>query len=136
MKPFPVKAEKLTGSTDDKLVIKRAQKYFRVITGKTKRQPYIRSAYFGKQKIFFTYFWRHLFQKPPRVRKIRAMYLPCAIELIQNCKNAPTTKPNPAKKIELLHRFCGVTKYKEIFYVQIKENVNTKRCEFISIVLP
>ena len=135
MIPFPVKSKRLSGSSD-KEVIKKAQDCFKIIKRKTKRQPYIRSAYFGKQKVFFTYFWKHVFQKPPRQRRIRLSFLPCAIELIQKTRNAPSTKPNPNKKSELLHRFYGMTKSKEIFYVQIKENVNTDRKEFMSLVLP
>lgn len=129
---FPVKANKITGSSD-KEVIKKAKDYFTVIERRTKRRPYIRSAYFGKQKIFFTYFWSHLYQKPPKERKRRLVYLPCALELIQGNKNAPVSMVNPAKKSELLHRFMGITKEKEVFYVQIKENVNTDRKEFMSV---
>jgi len=134
--PFPVKSEKLSGAGDDKEILKRAREYFEALMRKTKRQPYMRSAYFGKQKIFFTYFWKHLYQKSPRQRRHRVVFLPCAIELIKKSRNAPTTKPNPNKKSELLHRFYGITKKREIFYVQIKENVTTDRKELMSVVLP
>lgn len=135
MKPFPVKSQKLAGSSD-KEVIKKAQRYFSNIKRKTKRRTYIRSAYFGKQKIFFTHFWTHLFQKTPRRRRQRLAFLPCAVELIKKCRNEPTTKTNPNKKSEMLHRFYGITKEKEVFFVQIKENVNTDRKELMSIVVP
>jgi len=133
---FPVKSTKLSGAGSDKEILKRASDYFRALMCRTKRQPYIRSAYFGKQKIFFTYFWKHLYQKPPRQRKEKVLFLPCAIELVQKSRNTPTSKPNPNKKSELLYRFYGVTRNKEKFYVQVKENVNTKRKEFMSIVIP
>jgi len=132
-KPFLVKTEKLTGSSDNKIVIKRAQEYFKALMHKTKRQPYIRSAYFEKKKIFFTYFWKHLYQKPPRERKIRVMFLPCAIELIKNCRNAPESMINTSKEVEIFHRFTGITKGREIFFVQIKENIKTDRKEFMSV---
>lgn len=74
VKPFIVSTQKLSGSSDDKEVVKRAQDYFRVLMRRTKRQSYIRSAYFDKKKIFFTYFWKHLYQKPPKQRKIRVMF--------------------------------------------------------------
>ena len=135
MNPFPVKTNKLTGSSG-KEVMKKAQDYFKIIKRRTKRQPYVRSAYWGKQKIFFTYFWKHLYQKPPSQRKERVQYLPCAIELIEKGRNEPTTKPNPNKKSEVLHRFYGVTKEKKEFYVQIKENINSKRKELMSVVVP
>ena len=132
MKPFPVKTEKLAGYSDQE-VIKKAKDYFKAVERKTKRQPYIRSAYFGKQKIFFTYFWKHLYQKPPRERRRRLQFFPCALELIQKCRNAPESMINVSKEIEILHRFRGVTKDKQVFFVQIKENRKTDRKEFMSV---
>ena len=43
------------------------------IEKRTKRKPYVRSAYFSKQKIFFDYFWLHLRQKPfaERARRLK-----------------------------------------------------------------
>ncbi|MBL7053228.1 MAG: hypothetical protein ISS02_01000 [Candidatus Portnoybacteria bacterium] len=38
-----------------------------------------------------------------------------------NKKNNPSSKENPNKKTEIFHRFAGITKDKELFYVQIKE---------------
>ena len=132
MIPFPVKSVKLTGSSD-KEVIKKAQDYFKLIGRKSKRQPYVRSAYFDKQKIFFTYFWKHFYQKPPAERRRRLQLLPCAIELIQKSRNEPESITNTSKITELFHRFTGVTKNKEIFFVQIKENRRTDRKEFMSV---
>ncbi|OGM24348.1 hypothetical protein A2715_02435 [Candidatus Woesebacteria bacterium RIFCSPHIGHO2_01_FULL_39_32] len=134
MKPFPVKSDKLdVRGFDNRQVVKIAQDFFKALMHKTKRQLYIRSAYFGKKKIFFTYFWKHLYQKSPRQRRIRIVYLPCAIELIQKCRNAPDSMINTSKEIEMFHRFTGITKEKELFYVQIKENIKTDRKEFMSV---
>jgi hypothetical protein len=133
VKPFPVKTGKISGGSGDKEVLKKAQDYFAALMRRTKRQPYIRSAYFGKQKIFFTYFWKHLYQKPPRQRRIRVVYLPCAIELIQKSRNEPESMINTGKKVEIFHRFAGITRDKELFYVQIKENIKTDRKEFMSV---
>ncbi len=135
MKPFPVKSQKLSGSSNIE-IIKKAQDYFKLIERETKRQPYVRSAFFGKQKIFFTFFWKHLYQKSPKERRRRLQYFLCAIELIENSRNTPTMKPNPNKKSEILYRFYGITKDKEIFYTQVKENITTKRLELMSIVIP
>lgn len=135
MKPFPVKADKIM-ARGDKESVKKGQEYFKVIQRKSKRQAYIRSAYFEKQKIFFTYFWKHLYQKPPRIRRLRIKFLPCAIELIQKSRNEPIITQNPAKKSEIFYRFYGTTRHKEMFYVQIKENVRTGRKELMSIVNP
>ena len=82
------------------------------IKKQTKRRPYVRSTYFNKQKIFFDFFWKHLFQKNP--------------------KNHPLSEENPHKKSEILHRFAGLTKDKELFYVQIKENKRNNKKYFMS----
>lgn len=60
---YQTKANKLSGSNYAEIK-KRAMFVFNQIKKKTKRQAYIRSAYFQKDKIFFNYFWDHLFQKP------------------------------------------------------------------------
>ena len=134
MKPFPVKAEKLdVKGLDNRQVVKKAQSVYSILIRKTKRRAYIRSAYFNKQKIFFSFFWKHLYQKPPRQRRIRIVFLSCAIELIQRCRNKPESIINTSKKVEIFHRFTGITKSKEIFYVQIKENIKTDRKEFMSV---
>jgi hypothetical protein len=75
MKPFSVKSEKLTGGLDDKEIMKRAQDYLKSLLHKTKRQPYTRSAYFNRKKIFFTYFWKHLYQKTSVPKKTKGIVL-------------------------------------------------------------
>jgi len=89
---------------------------------RTKRKSYIRLAYFNKQKIFFDYFWAHLLQKNLRERIRRLKYLPCALDLIRNSRIDPVSIENADNRNEMLHRFIGKTKDKEIFFVQIKEN--------------
>ena len=59
---FPVKSKQLSGSNYAD-VKKLAEKLFADLKRKTKRSPYIRSAYFSKEKIFLNYFWDHLKQK-------------------------------------------------------------------------
>lgn len=127
-----MKAKPLSGSSWDEIA-PQARSIIRTITRKTKRQPYIRSAYFSKQKIFLSYFWEHLIQKqfPDRVRRLR--YLPCGIELIQHSREEPTTKSNPNKKGELLHRFQGIAPDGKRFVVQIKEVRKSGRKELMSI---
>ena len=101
------------------------------IAGKTKRRPYIRSRYFDKQKIFFDYFWPHLFQKNPKERFRRLKFFAAALEAIQESGNHPTSIENPNKN-EVLHRFAALTKDKELFYLQIKENKRKGRKYFMS----
>jgi len=105
---------------------------FNQIKRKTKRKPYLRSAYFNKQKIFFDFFWMHLFQKSPKERVKRLQYFEAALEVIKKSKNHPLSQENPHKKGEILHRFLGLTKDKELFYVQIKEDKRSGRKYFMS----
>ena len=78
-------------------------------------------------------FWQHLHEKNLRDKARRPALFPCAIELIQETKFRPTTKENPNKKGELLHRFAGSTPDNEIFFVQIKEGGQTKQKYLISV---
>ena len=132
MQYYKTKAGKLPG-TSYKEVHKQARAVFNQIKKRTKRKPYIRSAYFNKQKIFFDFFWVHIAQKrePDRVRRLK--YFQCAIEVVKNSRINPKIMQNPANIQELLHKFGGVTKEKEKFIVQIKENVRTNRKQLMSI---
>jgi len=135
MIPYPTKTEKLPG-TNYAEVRKNATFLFTQIKRKTKRRPYIRSAYFNKQKIFFDYFWQHLQQKGPKERFKRLKYFGTALEVIKNSRNSPSSKQNPNKPNEILHRFAGLTKNKELFYVQIKEDKKSGRKYFMSCFPP
>ena len=131
MIPYQNSKNKLKGA-NYKEVRKNAIIVFNQIKRKTKREPYLRSAYFQKQKIFFDYFWTHLRQKRAKERFKRLQYFEVAVELIKNSKNHPCSKQNPNKKIEIFHRFAGLTKDKKLFYVQIKENKRSDKKYFIS----
>ncbi len=74
----------------------------------------------------------HLFQKRPKERLQRLLYFEAAIELIRYSRNHPCSKQNPNMEREILHRFAGLTKNKERFYVQIKENKRNNKKYFIS----
>ncbi|MCL5410824.1 MAG: hypothetical protein M1324_03135 [Patescibacteria group bacterium] len=128
---YKTKIRKL-GGTSYKEVVEKARRVYHDIEKRSKRSAYLKSAYFSK-KVFFNLFWEHINQKSPRDRIRRLKLLPCAIELIENSKNKPTSKKNPNNKNEILHRFGGVTLTGELFYVQIKENAKTKRRDFISV---
>jgi hypothetical protein len=122
MKAYKTKLKQLSGSSY-KEVHKKAEDHFKKIQIKTKRRPYVRSAYFKKNKIFLGLFWSHLYNKTNLKDKIRRLKLfPCAVELIQKSTFEPTSKENPNKKSEILHRFGGITGNNELFYVQIKED--------------
>ena len=122
MKAYPTKARKLPG-THWWQVSKKAFGLYSQIRKKTKRRPYIRSAYFDKEKIFLELFWRHLHEKSNiRDKTRRVKYFPCAIELIEKSRFEPSKKPNPNRKNEEVYRFAGMTPEQDIFYVQIKED--------------
>lgn len=133
--PYQSKFGKLPGSNYAE-VRKNAEIIFKQIKAKTKRNPYIRSAYFNKQKIFFDYFWRHLNQKRAKERYTRLKFFEAATDVIKNSRNAPISKQNPNKNNEILHRFFGLTKNKEIFYIQIKEDRKSGKKYFMSCFPP
>ena len=130
--PYRASTKPLRGSSWNEIA-PQARHLLRFITRRTKRRPYIRSAYFRKDKIFFTYFWKHLGQRSHRQRAKRLRYLPCAIELIRHSRNEPELKENPNRHGEFLHRFYGVTPDGQTFVVQIKENKKTSRKELMSV---
>ncbi len=103
-------------------VYKQTQRIYHEISRKTKRKPYMRSIYFKNEKIFFEYFWHHLRQKRPSERFRRLKFFPAAIEVIKLSRHQPSSKVNPNRPTEILHRFAGITQDGQLFYVQIKEN--------------
>lgn len=122
MRVYKIKVKKLQGSKFN-IVNKKAMAFYKQIISKTKRRPYVRSAYFNNEKVFINLFWEHLFIKGNwRDRTRRLQFLPAAIELIKKTRFDPVSKENPNKKEEILHRFIGETGDNHIFYVQIKED--------------
>ncbi len=133
MQYYQTRSAKLSG-TSYKEIYKNAFAFYRAIKRKSKRRPYIRSVYFGKEKVFLGLFWQHIedhLHYNDRVRRLK--YFVCGLELIQNSKYDPASKENPHKTSEMLHRFTGSTKNKEIFHVQIKEDKRTGEKFLISI---
>lgn len=132
--PYSAKSSVLSGTSLSE-VMRGAHAVYNPIKHKTKRNPYIRSVYFEKEKVFFDFFWEHLSHKSPRERMQRLKYFKVAIELIEQSRQAPLSKPNPNKP-EVLHRFAGLTRERFLFYVQIKETVSTGRKYFMSCFPP
>ncbi|KKT71974.1 MAG: hypothetical protein UW66_C0017G0012, partial [Candidatus Moranbacteria bacterium GW2011_GWF1_44_4] len=62
MRVYQTKAKKLSG-TDFQEVNRKAHEIYTQIKKKSKRRPYVRSAYFRKEKIFLELFWKHLYGK-------------------------------------------------------------------------
>lgn len=128
---YPLRAGSLAG-TNLKEVKENARIVYKKIASSTKRKPYVRSAYFNKQRVFLHYFWSHLYQKSPKERMERLRYFKAAIELIRNSQNKPISKINPNKNSETVHRFAGITRNKQLFAVQIKEHRKTGKKYFMS----
>lgn len=133
MKSYQINITKFTG-TDFREVHEKARFAYKAITKSTKRRPYIRSAYFKKDKIFLGLFWQHLYEKKSYKDQVRRMkYFLCAIELIRHSTYEPESKENPNKLGEILHRFSGLTKEKDLFFVQIKQDKSTGQKFLISV---
>ena len=132
MRVYQTKSGALTG-TDFHEVWRKASFVYKMIKKKSKRQPYLRSAYFRKDKIFLGLFWDHLFEKtwPDRLRRLR--YFSAAVELIENSSIEPSLKEDPQHSEDTLYRFSGLTKEKELFHVQVKFDRSTLKKYLISI---
>lgn len=126
MIPYQTKSKKITGTNYGEVLHGMFAAYDQ-IKKKTKRRPYVRSAYFKKEKIFFDYFREHLFQKSPEIRMKRMKFFVAAVDLIKNSKNHPIIKTNPNKNKEVFYKFIGLTAEKDIFFVQIKEDKKRRK---------
>ncbi|MFH1713420.1 MAG: hypothetical protein ABH896_04555 [Candidatus Jacksonbacteria bacterium] len=131
MIPYSTKSRKLHGTSYSEIRV-AALILFDQIKKKSQRKAYIRSAYFNKQKVFLDYFWAHLFDKSHSERVQRLKFFAASLELIRYSRNHPISQENPHKKGEILHRFAGLTKDKELFYAQIKESKRNNTKYFMS----
>lgn len=132
MKVHPVRTSPYPG-TDFSEVYPPARKLYNQIKGQTRRQPYVRAAYFSKDKVFIELFWVHLNQKNRKERNKRLKYYGAGVELLRTTRQSPVTKKNPNMANELLHRFAGITPQGDLFYIQVKENRRTKRKDLMSV---
>ncbi len=121
MQYYQTTSRKISGSNFNELR-KKAERVFNEIKSRTKRKPYIRSAYFDKSKIFLDYFWEHFYSKNLGDRRRRIVFYIAALELIQNSHFVPQSKESPNNKNVIFHRFTGKTKDGYGFIIQIKED--------------
>jgi hypothetical protein len=112
-------------------VLKLARGQFHAIQKRNpRRQAYIRSQYFNKDKIFMTIFWDHLSQKR-RVDKLRRLkYYACAIDLLRHSTLDPEIV---IEKGQILYRFAGIAKDDSKFFIQVKVDKRTGRKDFMSV---
>lgn len=85
---YKTKLSKISG-TNLKEINKNVRRIYKKLIVNAKRKPFICSAYFKKEKIFFDYFWDHLKQKGQKARFKRLQFFEAAVELIKNSKAAP-----------------------------------------------
>ncbi len=114
-------------------IMPQARALFRALQKKTKRRPYIRSAYFKKDKVFFEYLWTHLNQKslPDRARRLR--YLPCALEVLQKSRQDPITFVDSQDPDTIRHQFSGVAGDGSRFAVIVKQERASGRKHLLSL---
>ncbi len=123
----------LVSGTSYAEVIAAVRREYHVIQKRTpRRQPYIKSKYFRKDKIFINQFFEHLNQKNSADRLRRLKFFSSAIDVIRNCPIAPVAMQNPSKADETLYRYNAITKEGMSFAVQIRENKISKRKDFMS----
>ncbi len=122
----------LVGS-DYREIHRRARIWYADLIRHSRRRPYVRSAFFKKEKVFLSLFWHHAWDKNWRDRVRRLQYLPCAINLIKNSRIKPTVFRDPTKPGNAFYRFYGVTAQGEMFVVQIQQRLSSGRKDLLSI---
>jgi len=132
MKVYQSKYSQLPG-TDYSEVTKNARREYVKVQRMTKRQPYVRSSYFVKDKVFINIFWNHLAQKRKGEQMVRAKLLLAAFDLLRNTTHEPDTIFSNDNLNLMLHRFSGITKDGVSFYVQVKHDKRSGRKDFMSV---
>lgn len=129
MKFYHSKYSALPGTSLNE-VLPLARKEFHIIQKRNpRRQPYIRSAYFKKDKIFINLYWEHLAQKHRADKVRRLKFYKCSIDLLRNTTITPEVV---LEHSQLLYRFYGESADGRKFCVQVKMEQRTGRKDFIS----
>lgn len=121
----------LPGSTTSELITHARQAYHKIQKQTPRRIPYVRSRYFGGQKIFINIYWDHLRQKSLQERTRRLRFYVASLELIAKTKQHPMISYAKDKSGVIYHRFLGQTQDGHEFYVQISQN-KKGRYDFMS----
>lgn len=132
MKAYRSKYSQIPG-TDYAEITRNARAEYVKVQKLTKRQPYARSDYFKKDKIFINIFWNHLAQKRKGEQTVRAKLLLAAFDLLRNTTFDPDTIFSKANLNLMLHRFAGETGEGILFYVQVKQDKRSGRKDFMSV---
>jgi hypothetical protein len=133
MKVYKSKYDQIPGSSHWEIIKAARYEYHKIQKRTPRRQAYIKSQYFRKDKVFINQFWEHLKQKHPGDQLRRAKLFICAIDLIRHSPHLGDTIYGNDNRNIGLHRFYGKTKDGLQFCVQIRENKRTGRKDFMSV---
>jgi hypothetical protein len=132
MGQYKTKAKTIKGTSYQEIV-KSARRAYGDVRAKSRRSPYVRSKYFGGNKVFLNLFWEHISQKRRGERIKRLAFYECALELIAETRLAPVTAIKNRDTTISYHRFDGITREGLEFIVQLKESKKTGRIDFMSV---
>lgn len=132
MQIFRSKFKQIAGA-EYKVIYKIAHSAYKQLAANPRRNPHVRSRYFGKEKIFLDIFWIHLSQKKWNDRLRRLKYFNCAIDLIKNSTFSPVSIVDANDIKSVLYRFAGVSNCGGRFFVQIKHDKRSNRKWLMSI---
>jgi len=133
MKIYKSKYNSLPGTSHATVISLARREYHKIQKRTPRRQAYVKSKYFRKDKVFVNQFWEHLKQKHPGDQLRRAKLFTCAIDLIRHSPHLADTIYKHDNMNIGLHRFYGQTKDGLHFCVQIRENKRTGRKDFVSV---
>lgn len=97
MHVYKSKLDKVPGTSYKEVMMAVGREYHAIQKRTPRRQPYIRSRYFRKDKIFVNQYFEHLNQKNAADRLRRLKYFSPAIDVIRNCPVAPIALQSPGK---------------------------------------
>lgn len=133
MQVYKSKYSQLPGTTYNEIVAAARREYHIAQKRTPRRIPYVRSAYFAKDKVFLNTFWDHLKQKHPSEQVRRLKFYLAALDLLRNTACTAESIIERNNPDVFLHRFAGQTQDGQYFYVQVKDNRRSGRKDFMSV---
>lgn len=132
MKIYKSKAGLISGTSYYE-VLRQVRKEQAKIENLTKRQPYVRSTYFSKDKVFIAAYLTHVMQKGRKSRTSSLKLYNAAIDLLRKSRCEPETLLKADLPRVILYRFYGTTKDKIEYCVQVKQDKRSGRKDFMSV---
>ncbi|MDR1300672.1 MAG: hypothetical protein LBK50_03110 [Candidatus Nomurabacteria bacterium] len=124
---YQSKFDEIRGSNDKEVYFEARIIFNKYVNKNKRRQPYVRSKYFGGQKVFLSMFWKHLNQKSEKTRRQRIVFIKCAFDLIINSNTKPLFSDKHNGRKGEYYKFQGMTRSGKKFAVQIKRDNNQNR---------